>query len=68
MNLSQLRDIRDGQDAVFVNPFPAFTVGKKYRVTQTGTGRMVYDDTGMGRYLCGIEDRFESENKEAPHG
>ncbi len=58
MNLSELKAIKDGDEILFTIPFPPFTEGKKYVVTVTGTGRLVHDDNGLGRYIYGIENHF----------
>jgi hypothetical protein len=59
MNLSQLRQINDGEKVRFAYPFPPFTEDKEYSVRDTKTGRMVYDDNGLGRYLFDIHEQFE---------
>ena len=60
MNLSQLKELKDGQEVTFTNPFPSFTEGKKYKVRDTGAGKMVYDDNGIGVYLADMETKFKA--------
>ena len=48
MNLSEVRNLRDGQPVTFVFPLPVFTQGKAYRVRKTNIGAYITDDNGMG--------------------
>ncbi len=65
MNLSQLRELKDG-DKIVCRNLPAFTDGKTYTVRKTSIGRIVTDDKGIGRYLSGIEHLFEKVDGEEP--
>lgn len=65
MNLSDLKSLQDGDKVVFSIPFQPFTVGKEYVVKKTGVGLMVFNDEGMGIFLCGIESHFEKQEQSA---
>lgn len=58
MNLSQLRELKDG-DKIVCKHLPAFTYGKIYIVTGASVRAMVDDDNGAGRFLADIEYLFE---------
>ena len=48
MNLSQVRELKDGDKIKFTIPFPAFKTGKEYTVKMFGEEAWVYDDNGRG--------------------
>lgn len=54
MNLTQIRKLKDGDEVEFISPFPAFTVGKKYKIWQTDIGTHIKDDKGLGRQIGGL--------------
>ena len=51
MNLSALKELKEGDKIIFTIPFPPFTVGKEYSVFETEVGKTVCDDTGDRRWF-----------------
>jgi len=62
MNLSELRQLQDGDKVIFQAQGEKemfFTNNKEYIAKKKGTGMMVYNDNGMGRFLNDIKECFE---------
>ncbi|KKL70911.1 hypothetical protein LCGC14_2100240 [marine sediment metagenome] len=63
MNLSQVRELKDGDKVKFIIPFPAFKTGREYEVRKFDDGEAyVYDDNGKGWPMVHIiycNDHFE---------
>jgi hypothetical protein len=60
MDINQLRELKDGDKVIFFGAEKEiyFTVDKEYVVKKTGTGAMVYNDNGMGKFLNDMKDCF----------
>ena len=63
MNLHELNYLMNEDEIVFKKALP-FTEGKRYIVKNTLTGRVIYDDNGLGHYLCGLHEHFNTTKNE----
>ena len=62
MNLSEVSELKDGDEVEFFCGFPPLTVGEKYKVRKTAIGAYITDDNGIGRpvasQIC-LEHHFQ---------
>ena len=66
MNLSEVRELNDGDVITFEIPFTKFTKGRKYVVKKTSLGKYIIDDNGLGVPLAStfhLENYFVTINK-----